>query len=335
MSASRVARRTPAGEEGRRRGQPALDRGPVDGVLGVGQRLEHQGVPPRLVGGGGVGGLVGPGQVGDLGGDVPAGGRGRRAPARARGGRRPAPRAARPRRRGRRGPGRGRRSRQRAPSSVRAHWSRIRVRRRESSVMVAARPSPRTRSRVAWTSCRTPGWDSSAPSRRTVIRWVSRPILCSRGATADSSVVVGARRDPELEGRHEDRRDEVVAEHPQHVAGAVGPVGQAGGRGRELGAADLGQVLDGRDHQVVLGREVVQLGSPRHPRALADQRRRRPREPVLHQALDRGVHQPRTHRARPLLLRHPGGCHHPPMLPSYKQTVKPVFLWGGDRAADA
>jgi hypothetical protein len=36
-----------------------------------------------------------------------------------------------------------------------------------------------------------------------------------------------------------------------------------GGRSsRELGPADLGEVLDGGDHQRVLGREVVELGTP-------------------------------------------------------------------------
>ena len=60
------------------------------------------------------------------------------------------------------------------------------ARRRASSVIVLARPSPRTRSRVACTSSRTPGRDSSAPSSSTVSRCVSRPTRCSSGATAAS-----------------------------------------------------------------------------------------------------------------------------------------------------
>ena len=55
---------------------------------------------------------------------------------------------------------------------------------------------------------------------------------------------------------------EVVAEHLQHGAGALrGRSGSSAAAARELGAAHLGQVLDGGDHQVVLGREVVQLGA--------------------------------------------------------------------------
>ena len=82
-----------------------------------------------------------------------------------------------------------------------------------SSVIVLASPRPRTRSRVACTSSRTPGRDSSAPSSSTVIRWVSRPTRCSSGATAASSAGVGAGRDPQLERGGEDRAGEVVAEH--------------------------------------------------------------------------------------------------------------------------
>ena len=94
-----------------------------------------------------------------------------------------------------------------------AHWSRIRPRRRASSVMVLARPRPRTRSRVACTSSRTPGRDSSAPSSSTVSRWASRPTRCSSGATAASSCGVGAGGHPQLERGGEDRRGEVVGEH--------------------------------------------------------------------------------------------------------------------------
>ena len=63
----------------------------------------------------------------------------------------------------------------------------MRLRRRASSVMVSASPRPRTRSRVACTSSRTPARDSSAPSSSTVIRWVCRPTRCSSGTTASRS----------------------------------------------------------------------------------------------------------------------------------------------------
>ena len=39
---------------------------------------------------------------------------------------------------------------------------------------------------------------------------------------------------------------------------------------RPGGAPDPGEVLDGRDHEVVLGREVVQLGTPGDARTLGD-----------------------------------------------------------------
>ena len=104
-------------------------------------------------------------------------------------------------------------------SRVRAHWSRIRLRRRASSEMVPARPRPRTRSRVACTSSRTPGFDSSAPSSSTVSRCVSRPTRCSSGADRGEQRLVGARGDPQLQRGGEHRRGEVVAEHLQHGPG--------------------------------------------------------------------------------------------------------------------
>ena len=95
-------------------------------------------------------------------------------------------------------PPRGRRAASRADRSLgllagrgrgwRAHWSRIRARRRASSEIVLARPRPRTRSSVAWTSSRTPGCDSSAASSSTVSRCTSRPTRSSSGPTAASSV---------------------------------------------------------------------------------------------------------------------------------------------------
>ena len=184
-----------------------------------------------------------------------------------------------------------------------AHWSRIRVRRRRSSVIVLARPSPRTRSRVACTSSRTPGCDSSAPRRSTVIRCVSRPTFSSSGATS-------ARRSGSVRAATQSSRAAVktgeVKWSPSTCSTArvrFGPGRQVLRRRRELGAADLGHVLDGGDHEVLLGREVVQLGAPAHPGPLADERGRRAGVPLLDQQLDGRLEQPGPHRAGALLLR--------------------------------
>ena len=200
----------------------------------------------------------------------------------------------------------------RASSRVRAHWSRIRARRRVSSVMVPASPRPRTRSRVACTSSRTPGRDSSAPSSSTVSRCVSRPDPLLQRGDRGQQRLVGAGGDPELERRGEDRRGEVVAEHPQDRPRALRPGGQLAGGGRELGPPHLGQVLDRGDDQVVLGREVVQLGTPAHPGPLAHQGRRRTAEAALDQQLDGGLQEAGPHRPGALLLRDArGGLGHP------------------------
>ena len=268
------ARRTPAGEQGRRCGQPALERRSVDGVLGVGHRLEDQSVPARLVGRGGVGRLVGPGQVGDLGRDVPAGRRGRacasaasgrpttsdssRSPSPARSARTPSSTAFTS------GP----------PSRVRAHWSRIRLRRRVSSVIVRGQAEPADQVEG--------GLDELAHAGPGLV-----------GAEQVDGHPVGLATDLLLQRGHGGRRVASVraATHSSSAAMKTGDakwspsirstsrvrcgaVGYGGGSGRELGAADLGQVLDRGDHQVVLGREVVQLRPARHPGPLADQRRR-------------------------------------------------------------
>ena len=208
---ARLARRPPAGEQ-RRRAARRRPRAPAGRRSRSGSAIasQHQRVPGRLVGGRGAA----PPRRSRPGGR-PGWRRPSRPPAsasasRPRRGRRRAPRAGRPRRRGRRA--RSSSSRSSVPPagavvedvapSGRGSARGARV----SSVIVSARPRPRTRSRVACTSSRTPGRDSSAPSSSTVSRCVSRPTRCSSGATAASSGGVGAGRDPELEGGGEDRR---------------------------------------------------------------------------------------------------------------------------------
>ena len=103
------------------------------------------------------------------------------------------------------------------------------------------------------------------------------------------------------------------------------PLGQLGRRGGQLLAAPLGEVGHRGDDEVVLGREVVQLGAPADARALRDQRGRRTAEAVLDQQLDGRLQQPRPHRAGALLLRHAGGRRrgHAFRMADHKQTVKP------------
>ena len=293
----------------------------VDEAVRVRDRAEHDLVPGGLVVvaaervRGQHGDLVGPEQVRDLGGDGPALGGGVPLPAvlaQAVDGRAELVALGR---RGRRAGSSGGRScgaASRASSRVRAHWSRIRARRRASSVMVPARPSPRTRSRVACTSSRTPGRDSSAPSSSTVSRCVSRPTRCSSGATAASSVssVRAATQSSSAAVKTGEVKWSPSICRTARVR--LGPVGSCAGSGGELGAPHLGQVLDRGDDQVVLGREVVQLRAPADPGPLADQRRRRTAEAALDQQLDGGLHQPRPHRPGALLLGNArGGLGHP------------------------
>ena len=222
-----------------------------------------------------------------------------------------------------------------ATSRVRAHWSRIRARRLVSSVMVPARPRPRTRSRVACTSSRTPGRDSSAPSSSTVSRCVSRPTRCSSGATAASSAssVRAATQSSSAAVKTGEVKWSPSIRRTARVR--FGPVGQPAGSGRELGAPHLGEVLDRRDDQVVLRREVVQLRTPAHPGPLADQRRRRTAEAALHQQLDSGLHQARPHRPGALLLRHSHGSlgrHHPDRMVAVATNSQACLLLPGSFA---
>ncbi len=151
--------------------------------------------------------------------------------------------------------------------------------------------------------------------------------------------LVGPRRHPELERGGEDGRAEVVAQHGEDRTRTTPPARQGRDGGRELGAADLGEVLDGGDDEVVLGREVVQLRPAAHAGPLGDERGRRPGEPALDQALDRRLQQPQPHRPGALLLGHPGDGRgrggHVPIVGRDEQTVKPDFFWSSRAAWQA
>ena len=92
---------------------------------------------------------------------------------------------------------------------------------------------------------------------RDAVRLAAHPLL--EGYDGRVQRLVGARGDPQLEGGGEHRAGEVVREHLEHRAGAPLALRQMARRLAQLLAASLGQVLDRREHEVVLGREVVQL----------------------------------------------------------------------------
>jgi hypothetical protein len=120
--------------------------------------------------------------------------------------------------------------------------------------------------------------------------------------------LVGAGGHPQLQGCGEDGRGEVVGQQLEHRTRATPAARQAPLRGsRELSPAHLGDVLNGRDDQVVLGREVVQLGAARHTGPLGHQRRRRTGEATFDEQLDGRLHQAGPHRTGPLLLRNASG----------------------------
>jgi hypothetical protein len=93
----------------------------------------------------------------------------------------------------------------------------------------------------------------------------------------------------------EHRGGEVVAQHPQDGARALPAAGELLHGLGQLGSPPFGEVLDGRHHEVVLGREVVELRPAAHPRPLGDQGRRRPGEAALDQQLDGRLEQPGPH----------------------------------------
>ena len=159
--------------------------------------------------------------------------------------------------------------------------------------MVEARPRPRTRSRVACTSSRTPGRDSSTPSAATVSRCVSRPTRCSSGATAASSAssVRAATHSSSAAAKTGEEKWSPSISTTARVRRP--PAGSCATAPASSAPAQLGEVLDGGDDEVVLGREVVQLRAAAHPRPLGDERGRRPGEAALDQQLDRRLQQPR------------------------------------------
>ena len=204
-------------------------------------------------------------------------------------------------------------------------------RRAVSSVIVLASPRPRTRSRVACTSSRTRGWLSSTSEGfdGDPVGLATDPLL----EAYDGGVqrLVGPRGDPQLQRRGEHRAGEVVGEHLEHGPRTPLAGRQRGGRLTQLLAASLGQVLDGRDHEVVLRREVVQLGTAADPGALGDQRGRGAAPAVLDQALDGGLEQALPHRAGAFLLRHTRrgdlGAGHACIVARQQQTVKTDFIF--------
>ena len=257
------------------------------------------------------GGLVGPGEVGDLGGDVPAGRRGRRPPAVLVqvGDQRVEPVAL------------GREvgehlleqvSFMRAASSVR---SRVRGPLVEDPAPAAgvvgdgggqAEAAHQVEGRLHELADAGPGLVDAERLDREPVGLAADPLLERRDRGQQG--LVGAGGDPQLEGRGEDRRAEVVAEHPQHRPGPAGArAGTAPSAAAELGAAQLGEVLDRGDDQVVLGREVVELGARGDTPARSETSVVEvPREAALDEQLDRRLQQPQPHRAGAVGLGHPG-----------------------------
>ena len=195
-----------------------------------------------------------------------------------------------------------------AVSRVAAQRSRIRARRAASSESTLARPRPRTRSSVAWTSSRLPA-TALVDAERLDGAAVGRPAdaaleVGDRPGAATASVRAATQSST---AARNSGLGEQVGQHLQHRPRARRAGGQRLGARDHLVVADRGQVVDGREHQVVLGREVVQLGATADAGALRDQRGRGAAPAVLDQALDGGVEQPLAHGAGALLLGHPGG----------------------------
>ena len=254
--------------------------------------------------------LVGPEQVGDLGGDGPAGGRAWASPSRRRRSSRPATAL-----------------RSWSPSAVEVGQQALeqvvhRCLLQAASAVEGARPlvedpaapagvvgdgvgqaepADQVEGGLHQLADAGPGLVGAEQLDGEPVRLAAHPLLERRDLGEQR--LVGARRDPQLERGGEDRRGEVVAEHLQHRPGAPRRrSGSSAAAAAELGSADLGEVLDGGDDQVVLGREVVQLGAAADARALGDQRGRRAAEPALDQAVDGRLEQPRPHGAGALLL---------------------------------
>jgi len=125
----------------------------------------------------------------------------------------------------------------------------------------------------------------------------------------------------------------VGGEHAEHGAGAGRSPRQPGRGLLELGPPHLAEVLHRREHQVVLGQEVVQLGAAADPGALGDERRRRTAPAVLLQAVDRRVEEPLPHQAGALLLRHARGDGHLRILGASTTNSRACLLLSSGRAS--
>ena len=243
-----VARRAPAVEDlGRRRLRPVegLD---VDEPLRVGDRLQHDLVPGRLVGGGEDGHLVGPGEVHHLGGDVPAGGRGRRTPAGV-----VQRRDQLVERRALRGEvvqhlveqvGHACLS---SASRVCAQAARIRL---PPGGVVGDRvrqpePAHQVEGRLDQLAHPRPVLVDTERVDRDPVGLATDPLL--QGYDGRVQRLVGARGDPQLERGGEHRTGEVVGEHLEHRPGAPLAGRQVARRLAQLLAPQLAEVLDRRE----------------------------------------------------------------------------------------
>ena len=102
---------------------------------------------------------------------------------------------------------------------------------------------------------------------------------------------IGARRDDELQPGRERVAEAMLVQEP-HRGRRRALIGGKLCEGLfELSDASREQVLERREHQVLLGREVVHLRPPRNPCATHDLGRAGARPAQLDQALDRRVEQ--------------------------------------------
>ena len=206
------------------------------------------------------------------------------------------------------------------------------ARRRVSSVIVSARPRPRTRSRVACTSSRAPGATRRrrAP-RRSAGGSRGRPLLERRDR--GEQLLVGAGRDPQLQRGGEDRRGEVVAEHPQRRPGsgpaprgsrpAAGPSSAPRSSVRCSTAATTRSFLVGKwcswaPRETPARSETSVVEVPEKPRSTSS-------------STVASSSRSRIARVRSACGTRVGR-RHPPSSPPRQQTVKPDFLLDcGDR----
>ncbi len=126
-----------------------------------------------------------------------------------------------------------------------------------SSVSRLARPKPLAMSRKPWTVSLTPGWDSSAVSSSTAMRWVSRPTFASNSVTWGRSWSSFDAATHRWRAARNKARVEVDQGFEYCVA-VCRALGEQGAEGR---GAFLGHVLDGCREEVLAGREVVLGGA--------------------------------------------------------------------------